>query len=181
MLDPNICSHSPLLPVAGHSGYPKDPGANRKKTGGRPENLRFQVNYIFWPWWKKIKESTNSCWVSSGGVGAGGMVTNFASDCHPGTHTKRFQIAFGWCTLAHDCWGFPAQYLPTVLLAGLLWARSGMYGIRYLRVFDNVWVSKCSSGPANENEICPSRPQIQNIKPAHLSLPHDHCLATLPP
>ena len=49
-----------------------------------------------------------------------------------------------------------------------------MYGIRYLRVFDNVSVSECAIAPVTKSEVCHKRPQIEKNKPAHLSLPYDH-------
>jgi len=38
---------------------------------------------------------------------------------------------------------------------------SGMYGIRYLRVFDYVSVSECATGPVREREVYPERPQME--------------------
>jgi len=52
-----------------------------------------------------------------------------------------------------------------------------MYGIRYLRVFDYVSVSECPAGPARESQVYPSQPQMAK-KPAHISLPYNHCLVT---
>ena len=40
----------------------------------------------------------------------------------------------------------------------------GMYGIRYLRVFDYVSVSSCATGPARESEVYPLRPQMARGK-----------------
>jgi len=52
-----------------------------------------------------------------------------------------------------------------------------MYGIRYLRVFDDVSVSECATGPARESEVYPERPEMEK-KTRHLSLLYDYCLAT---
>jgi len=56
-----------------------------------------------------------------------------------------------------------------------------MYRILYLRVFDYVSVSQCATGLARESEIYLRRPQMEGKKPAHLSLPYDHCPVTQHP
>ena len=38
---------------------------------------------------------------------------------------------------------------------------SGMYGIRYLRVFDYVSLSECATGPVRESEVYPERPHME--------------------
>jgi len=57
---------------------------------------------------------------------------------------------------------------------------SGMYGMCYLRVFNYVSVSQCTTGPARQSEVYPSQPQVEE-NPAHISLPYDHCLMTQHP
>jgi len=57
-----------------------------------------------------------------------------------------------------------------------------MYGIRYLRIFDYISVSKCSTGPARESEVYSRRSQMGKTKEAaHQSLSYDHCLVTQHP
>ena len=44
-----------------------------------------------------------------------------------------------------------------------------MYGIRYLRVFDYISVSKCATGPVEESEVYPERPQMEKITNAPIT------------
>ena len=59
-------------------------------------------------------------------------------------------------------------------------ASSGMYGIRYLRVFEYVSVSWCATGPARESKVYTKRPEMEKNL-THLSLLYDHCRATQHP
>jgi len=44
-----------------------------------------------------------------------------------------------------------------------------MYRIRYLRVFDYVSVSECTTGPVRESEVNPERPQMEKITKAPIT------------
>ena len=43
----------------------------------------------------------------------------------------------------------------TVDVSCLLWAASGIYGVRYLRVICYFSMSQFATGPARESKICP--------------------------
>ena len=55
----------------------------------------------------------------------------------------------------------------------LLWAGSGIYGVRYLRAIGYLSVSQCVTGPAKESRVCIRWPRMEENKPAHLILLHD--------
>jgi len=63
----------------------------------------------------------------------------------------------------------------------LLWAGSGIYGVRYLRAISYLAMSQCATGLARESSVCPRRPQMKENKPAHLLLVYHHCPVTQHP
>jgi len=69
---------------------------------------------------------------------------------------------------AHDC---PLACQPSFFV-------TDMYGIRHLRVYDYVSVSKCFTWLARESQVYPRCPLMIKSKLEHVSIPYDHCQVT---
>jgi len=72
--------------------------------------------------------------------------------------------------------GVASRY--TVDVSCLLWAGSGIYGVRYLRAISYFSMSQCATGPARERIVCPGRSRMEENRLAHLLLLYDDCLVT---
>jgi len=64
----------------------------------------------------------------------------------------------------------PLAARPNVDVSFLLWASSGVYGIRYFRAMGYFSMSQpqCATGPARESRVGPRRPRVEKSNPAHM-------------